>query len=91
MSEAMSTANQQLGSKLVSLEDIIHGRTDSSDPLSHIESYIRKPDNTEDDDEDWTRLNSGQTIVVHRIDLNFDNTECKLLTFSDLTIYQKLK
>ena len=31
------------------------------------------------------------TILVHRIDLNFNDTECQVLNFTDVTMFQRLE
>ena len=55
----------------------------ASELAPNIEYYIRTPEYDAEKEE----LASELSIVMRRIDINFDNTQCKLLTFSDLTIY----
>ena len=86
MNEALQTVNDRLDTELLSLEDIIQKKAIADDEIPNIESYIRKLDTTSNSI-DGERLECGQTIIVHRIDINYNDAECQLLTFTDLTIY----
>ena len=90
MDKALQTANYELETNLISLEDIIQKKVVEDDGISNFESYIRKSDSTSYD-VDGLPLDCGQTIIVHRIDINYNDVECQLLTFTDLSIYQRLK
>ena len=45
---------------------------------------MQSPEYTEDDP-------SQLTILVHRMELNFDAKECQVLNFTDITMFRSLK
>ena len=86
MNEALQTVNDRLDTELLSLEDIIQKKVIADGEIPNIESYIRKID-TKSNNIVGEPLDCGQTIIVHRIDINYNDVECQLLSFTDLTIY----
>ena len=86
MNEALQSVNDELDTDLLSLEDIIQKTVVEDDGISRFEFYIRKADKNSNDMDDLP-LDSGQTIIVNRIDIDYNDVECQLLTFTDLSIY----
>ena len=86
MNEALQSVNDELDTDLLSLEDIIQKTVVEDDGISRFEFYIRKADKNSNDMDDLP-LDSGQTIIVNRIDIDCNDVECQLLTFTDLSIY----
>ena len=86
MNEALQSVNDELDIDLLSLEDIIQKTVVEDDGISRFEFYIRKADKNSNDMDDLP-LDSGQTIIVNRIDIDYNDVECQLLTFTDLSIY----
>ena len=88
-----STGGRDL-SNLLSLSDImlkqanINTRGDSLVASKDVvESYAMRPALTEGE-------NGGggdRTIIVKRMDLTFNERECQLLNFTDITTYKQLK
>ena len=37
------------------------------------------------------QVNETKTLIVKRLDLTFDNKQCQLITFSDITAYKNLE
>ena len=71
------------GSNLVSLKDILE--VDTRDPeRDTFESYIQVSNEVKYQDASQ-QSDQDRQITVTRININFDNKDCKLVTFTDVT------
>ena len=71
----------------MSLNQIIY-KNNINNSFNQVESYLMKP-------EHFTVGYQGEdlerTIIVKRMDLLFNDKECQVLTFTDITMYYQLK
>ena len=69
---------------LMSLSDIM-----TKDPkrVEQNEIYLMLSNNIENGDDGDTE----RQIIVNRLRINFNNKDCDLLTFTDITVYKQLK
>ena len=80
---------QPLESKLTSLKDILLKDVHASEQMNQVETYKmlnKKASGIEGDES-----NGDQTIVVKRMDLIFNEKECQVFNFTDMTMYLQLK
>ena len=75
-------------SNSLSLSDVVHKKIDPK--IDKVESYIMHSMNSEGEFEPQNG-ESGKTIIVKRFDLIFNEIECLVFNFTDITAYQRLK
>ena len=74
----------------MSLKDIIQIRPDHGDAELKIEQYIRLANSVENVGHERI-LDTDKTVIVNRMHIKFKELESQLITFTDVSIYQKLK
>ena len=76
------------GSNLVSLKDILDGdanpERDSFKSYIHVANKFKHQDGSQESDQD-------RQIIVTRLNIDFNNKDCKLVTFTDITFKKKFE
>ena len=77
--------------RAISLKDILKRKRTGG--RFETECYLMQQPEPLDLDENSTELapKTQLTILVHRMDLNFNDKECQVLNFTDVTLFQSLK
>ena len=71
---------------LVSLKDILK----SEDKADSVDEYVILY-NAVSCEDDTDPISKDRHVVVNRTKFDFNKKSCKLVTFTDITVYQKLK
>ena len=74
---------------LLSLKDIMLRQDHSGRPANSVESYIMKYNLL--DIQDYDQCEKRRSLIVQRMDLAFNDTDCQVINFTDITTYEKLK
>ena len=92
MQESPTSLNRSNRS-LLSLEDILQRRESEirGRRKNKVESYVMRGANFSESDVDVEDQGGDRTIIVKRIDLIFNETECQVINFTDITAYKRLK
>ena len=73
-----------LDMKAMSLRDVLNKKpTDKKDETECYLMHRFKESNSDDADTNTTQL----TILVHRMDLNFNDKECQVINFTDVSLF----
>ena len=93
VNEAVWTGQVEDCKGLVSLKDIL-SKDKVDDIIEPSEQYIMLSNVVESEiesSEGTSTQDKDKQIIINRISITFNGQECKLLTFTDVTIYQRLK
>ena len=75
--------------RLLSLHDVLVTRLSRGPGTEKVETYNMTPDARLDGDEQ--SLVSNKSLIVNRMPLIFNDQECQVINFTDITTYKRLK